>query len=134
MTPPASSPALRIEEVGGVTVVRFTLPEVMHADVIASVGDRLSALVEDEGRRLLLLDFRAVQRVSSSLLGRLISLHKRLLALEGRMALVGLDREVRRVFDLCQLPRLLYICPDEQTALLTLTGDGKACSDSGSAV
>src|SRR5579885_3653450 len=102
MSPPPSRP-LAVEQAGPVTVVRFRAAEVAHADVIASVGDQLAALVEDEGRCLLLLDFRAVQRVSSSLLGSLISLHRRLLPLEGRMALVNLNDEVRRVFDLCQL-------------------------------
>jgi anti-sigma B factor antagonist len=120
--PHPSSRPFSLEEAGPVTVVRFTCPEVTHADVVESVGEQLSALVEDEGRRLLLLDFRVVQRVSSSLLGCLISLHKRLLTLEGRMAVVGLNDEVRRVFDLCQLPRLLHVCADEPSALQALTG------------
>ncbi|HKI34022.1 MAG TPA: STAS domain-containing protein [Gemmataceae bacterium] len=126
MTAPSNSPPIVVEQVGAVTVVRFAIPEVLHADVIDSVGERLSALVEDEGRRLLLLDFSAVHKVSSSLLGQIIALHRRLLALRGRLALCGLNSEVRRVFDLCQLPRLLHLCPDEPTALLTLSRDAEA--------
>lgn len=121
MAPEFSRAALRVEQVGPVTVVRFVLAEVMHAEVIESVGDELSALVEDEGRRWLLLDFSAVRKLSSALLGRLIALHRRLLALEGRLALCGIDAELRRVFDLCQLPRLLQLCDDEPAALLALS-------------
>jgi anti-sigma B factor antagonist len=117
-----SRAALRVEQVGPVTVVRFVVPEVMHAEVIESVGDQLSALVEDEARRLLLLDFSAVRKLSSALLGRLIGLHRRLLALQGRLALCGIDAELRRVFDLCQLPRLLQLCDDEPAGLLALSG------------
>jgi len=114
-----SSP-LRLEAVGPVTVVRFLLPEILHNDVIDSVGDRLSSLVEDEGGRAVLLDFTKVHKVSSAFLGQVIGLHRRLLALQGRLVLCGLSPEVRRVFDLCQLPRVLHFCPDEQAALLAL--------------
>ena len=123
MTPQPVSRPLRVGQVGAVTVVRFTTPEVLHADVIDSVGEALSALVEDEGRRRLVLDFADVRRVSSSLLGRLVALHRRLLALEGRMALCNLVPDVRRVFDLCQLPRLLHLCPDQPSALQRLAED-----------
>jgi anti-sigma B factor antagonist len=111
---------LHVEQIGPVSVVHFTFSEIMHADVIASVGDRLTALIEDGGQRLLLLDFTSVRKVSSSLLGRLVGLHKKLLALQGRMALCAIDANVRRVFDLCQLPRLLHLYPDQPTALYAL--------------
>jgi anti-sigma B factor antagonist len=123
MTPQPVSRPLRVEQVGGVTVVHFTIPEVLHADVIDSVDDALSALIEDDGRRRLVVDFGDVRRVSSSLLGRLVALHRRLLALEGHLALCNLVPEVRRVFDLCQLPRLLHLCPDQPSALRRLAQD-----------
>jgi anti-sigma B factor antagonist len=117
---------MHVELVGPVTLVRFTIPEVMHADVIDFVGDRLFSLVEDEGRRLIVLDFSAVRKLSSALLGRLVGLHKRLLALEGRLALCGIDAEVRQVFDLCQLPRLLHLYADQGAALAALSRDADA--------
>jgi anti-sigma B factor antagonist len=116
---PTTEP-LQLQQVGAVSVVRFRLAEIMHADVIDSVGDRLSALVEDEGRRVLLLDFTAVRKISSSLLGRLVGLHRKLLAIEGRLALCGIDADLQRVFDLCQLPRLLHIYSDQNAALAAL--------------
>jgi hypothetical protein len=45
------------------------------------------------------------------------------------MALVCLAPEVRRVFDVCQLPRLLYLCADEQTAQHTLTQGGPCAQE-----
>ena len=125
MSPPLACQALHVEQAGAVTVVRFALPEVMHADVVDSVGDRLFSLVEDEGRLLLVLDFGAVRKLSSALLGRLVALHRKVLALQGRLALCGVDGEVRRVFDLCQLPRLLQLYPDRQAALTALSGESR---------
>jgi anti-sigma B factor antagonist len=123
VAPPLADRPLHIEQVGPVTVARFTLPEVMHADVIDSVGDRLLALVDDEGRRLLVLDFTSVRKLSSALLGRLVGLHRKLLALQGRMALCGIDSELRRVFELCQLPRLLHLYPDQRAAVAAVSHD-----------
>ncbi len=120
MLPPLACQPLHVEQTGAVTVVRFVLPEVLHADVIDSVGERLFSLVEDQGKRLLLLDFVAVRKLSSALLGRLVGLHRKLLTVGGRLALCGMDAEVRRVFDLCQLQRLLHLYPDQPAALAAL--------------
>jgi anti-sigma B factor antagonist len=93
---PLACQPLHVERVGAVTLVRFTPHEVVHADVIGSAGGRLFSLVEDEGQQLLVFDFGAVRRLSSALLRRLVGLHRKLLALQGRMALCGIDVELRR--------------------------------------
>jgi anti-sigma B factor antagonist len=111
---------MKVEQAGELTVVRFTLAEIMHVEVIASVGDALFALVEDEGRRVLLLDLGAVRNLSSAMMGKLVALHRKLLALDGRLALCRINPEVQRTFDLCQLPRLLHIYPTEEEALRAL--------------
>jgi anti-sigma B factor antagonist len=117
MTPHPGRRGLAVEQAGEVTLVRFTLSEIMHVEVIESVGDQLGGLVEDEGRRQLLLDFSGVQKVSSALLGKLVALHKKLLPRDGRMALCGLESEVSRVLDLCQLRRLLHVYGSAAEAL-----------------
>ncbi len=111
---------LQIEESGTVTIVRFLTANVSEGAVIESVADQLSALVEEEGRRVLLIDLGEVHKLSSYLLGRLIALHKRLLALGGEMALCRITPDVRRVFDVCQLPRLLHLYADEHDASAAL--------------
>ena len=126
MTLPLACPPIHVERVGAIALARFTIAEVMHADVIDTVGDRLFSLVEDEGQRLIVLDFSAVRKLSSALLGRLVGLHKRLLALKGRLALCGINAEVRQVFDLCQLPRLLHLYADQGAALEALSRDAEA--------
>jgi anti-anti-sigma factor len=111
---------LQIEENGAVTIVRFLTSSVSEGAVVEAVSDQLSALVEEEDRHILLVDLGEVQKLSSSLLGRLVALHKRLLALGGDMALCRIDPEVRRVFDVCQLPRLLHLYADEREASAAL--------------
>ncbi len=120
MTPPHPAP-LGLETAGSVIIVRFQLVEILHNDIVDLIDEQLSSLVEDEGRRLVVLDLTAVRKVSSAFLGRVVALHKRLLALQGRLVLCGLDPEVRRVFDLCQLSRLLHFCADEPAALAALS-------------
>ena len=108
---------LLVEQAGEVTVVRFTLSEIMSAGVVEAVGRRLFALVEDDGRRELLLDLAGVRKVCSAFLGKLIALHKQLLRLKGRLAACGLEPETALVFELCQLPRLFHIYPAAEDAL-----------------
>ena len=86
---PHSSP-LRLEVTGTVTIVHFLSPELLHHEVVGPVGDELFALVDDRGKRFLVLDFAGVQKVSSALLGQVMALHRHLLALQGRLVVCGL--------------------------------------------
>jgi anti-sigma B factor antagonist len=111
---------LQIEQNGTVTIVRFLTSDLSAGAIVETVSDELSALVEEQERRVLLIDLGEIQKLSSSLLGRLIALHKRLLVLGGEMAICRIDPEVRKVFDVCQLPRLLHLYADERDASAAL--------------
>ncbi|HZT81065.1 MAG TPA: STAS domain-containing protein [Gemmataceae bacterium] len=109
---------LEAERVGTVTVVRFTCPEIWGADMVAEIGRRLERLAEAGGHRLL-LHFGGVQRLDSTMLGAVVGLHKQVRAAGGRLALCGLSRELREVFDILQLNRLLAIYEGPEEALQT---------------
>jgi anti-sigma B factor antagonist len=111
---------LQIEQNGTVTIVRFLTSDLSAGAVVEAVSDELSALVEEQERRVLLIDLGEIQKLSSSLLGRLIALHKRLLVLGGEMAICRIDPDIRKVFDVCQLPRLLHLYSDERDASAAL--------------
>lgn len=117
MTPSRMCPGLQIEEIGPVSVVTFTLSEILHVEVIESIGEEIASLVEDEGRRQLLFDLSEVRQLSSALIGKLLGVHKRLREVGGEMALCRLNPEVANTFELCQLPRLFHIYPTREAAL-----------------
>ncbi len=91
-----------------VTVVRFTGARVsFDTDTISRVADSLFNLADEPGGADLLLDFANVEYVSSTALGFLIRLHKKLEADGRRLAIANLDPQVREVFAVTKLDTYL---------------------------
>ena len=116
---------LELEPVGTVMVVRFLCPHLLGEAVVLGIGRQLNALVgPGEGLRLL-LDFRGVQLVSSTMLGKLVGLHHKVRAAGGRLALCGLHPDFHMVLQAVQggsRSRLLDVFADQAEALQSLEG------------
>jgi anti-sigma B factor antagonist len=108
---------LTIEDIGDVTVVHFSDRKIVDAQLIQNIGDELNSLVEGDGRRKVLLNFGNVEYLSSTALGILISLNKKLKAFGGRLILCDIDPRIYEVFKITKLDRLLTIQQEEQVAL-----------------
>jgi anti-sigma B factor antagonist len=108
---------LAINEVGDVTVVRFRDQKILDDLNIQELGRELSRLVEVENRKRLLLNFSAVQFLSSAALGKLITLEKKVKAADGSLKLCNIQPEIYEVFAITKLNRLFDIKEDEADAL-----------------
>jgi anti-anti-sigma factor len=110
---------LEVEQTGDVTVVRFTHRGVLMGEAVELVGEQLLSLVEDEGRRHLVLNLGNVRSMDSAMLGKLLMLNKRVLASNGRLKLCQVTSELYEVFEAAKLPQLVGIYDEEQDALET---------------
>lgn len=108
---------LRLEFVDDVAVVHFAEPRLIAEDVISDLGEQLYSLVDDQGHRNLLLNFTDVQLMSSSVLGKVIGLYRKLGAQGGTLKLCCITPSLLEVFKLCQFDRILEIHNNEATAL-----------------
>ena len=100
---------LEIELIGDVTVVSFTDKKLMDDQTIRLVGDQLCSLVDEQGRRKILLNFGNVEYLSSAALGRFIILHKKVIAAGGRLVLNNIDPQIYEVFAVTKLNKLFDI-------------------------
>ena len=115
--PSGAKPRLHARTVGNVTVVGFVDRMLVNEDVIREVGDQLNALVEVQGTVNLLLNFVDVRYMSSSLLGLLLPLSRKLTAAGGQMKLCNLAPTLQEVFTVSKLDRLFPLYDQEATAL-----------------
>ena len=69
---------LEVEDIGDVTVVNFTDRKILDEQNIQVIGEQLFSLVDEAGRRKILLNFGNVEYLSSAALGKLITLNKKL--------------------------------------------------------
>lgn len=117
MSTPPRSRWLEVEQVGEVALAKLTRRELLEDETIEAVGEQMFLLVDNMGCRKLVLSLAATRRMSSLMLGKIMSVHKKMKAAGGRLALCGIDPDVYRIFETLRLPQLLTIYKDEQEAL-----------------
>lgn len=108
---------LEVEQIGDVTVVNFIDRKILDEQNIQVIGEQLFGLVDEEGCRKLLLNFGNVEFLSSTALGKLITLNKKLQAAKGRLILCNIDPQIHEVFEITKLDKFFNIQKEEQTAL-----------------
>ncbi len=108
---------LEVEDIGDVTVINFVDRKILDEQNIQVIGEQLFGLVDQDGRRKLLLNFGNVEYLSSAALGKLITLNKKLQAVGGRLILCNIDPQIYEVFEITKLDKFFNIQKEEQAAL-----------------
>ncbi len=108
---------ITVEDIGDIAVVQFVDKKILDEQNIQMIGDDLFRLVDELGRRKLLLNFTNVDFMSSAALGKLIRLHQRMSQVGGKLILCGIAKDIMTVFTLTKLDKMLKIVKDEQTGL-----------------
>jgi anti-sigma B factor antagonist len=108
---------LEVEDIGDVTVVNFVDRKILDEQNIQVIGEQLFGLVDEIGRRKLLLNFGNVEYLSSAALGKLITLNKKLQAAGGKLILCNIAPQIFEVFEITKLDKFFKIHKEEQAAL-----------------
>jgi anti-anti-sigma factor len=107
----------RSETVGTVTVVRFPHPGVLTGEAVDAIADQLFQLVDERGCRQMLLSLANVERLESAMIGKILIVNQKLLALGGRLKLCRVPPPIVEVLVTARLPDILGIYEDEGQAL-----------------
>ena len=108
---------LDVSDIGDVSVVRFMDRKLTESGSIQEVAQELFDLVETEQRKNLLLNFTAVDFLSSEALGKLISLNRLVKKQQGMLKLSNIRPEIYEVFHITKLHRVFDIKDNEAEAL-----------------
>lgn len=91
----------------GVTIAAFSRPDIIDLDYINTVADELDDLARTIDPPLLVIDFERVRYLSSAALGMLLALSEQLTARGGRLCVANVVEEVKGVFTLTKLPKII---------------------------
>lgn len=109
---------LQVKDLDGVAVVDFVGSQLMYAtDLVEDVGQELLSLVKDQSKYKILLNFRNVQYVSSTMLGQLAHLDREVKKVKGQLRLCGLGPVLRDTFRIGHFEPLFSIYDDEGAAM-----------------
>ncbi len=108
---------LDIDEVGDVTVAKFTDKKILDEGNIQIIGNQLFALVEEDARQKIVLDFANVEYLSSAALGKLITMDKKVKAAKGKLRLCNIRPDIYEVFAITKLNKLFDMKDTLEAAL-----------------
>jgi len=102
----------RVEEVGPITFVRFQCYRVSDQPLT-----QLYELARLDVVPRVVLDLQEVGLLTSNAMGVFVSLQRRISAQGGKLALCGLDENLRALFKITMLERIFNLCDSEQQAV-----------------
>jgi len=114
------APRLIVTDQGDVKVVELTEKKMLDEVNISQIGRRLNALAAEADKPKIVIDFTNVAHMSSSALGMLITLHKRICEKQGELRLCGIAASIYEVFVITRLNEIFRISQSRSEALESL--------------
>ena len=118
---------IRVEQLDEWVLVEFFDTIILDEQNVQFIGEELFSLVETNPR--VVLNFAAVEFLSSAMLGKLITFQKRIGEADGRLILCGVSDKILEVFKITRLNKCMHISPTVSEALPMLASRdvGVAC-------
>ena len=113
----ASSSRMTVEQAGDVIIVELKDRKILEEMSIMQIGEQLNAMVAKAEVPKVIIDFTNVAHMSSSALGILITLHKRIREKRGQLRLCGIQSAIYEIFVITRLNEIFSICQSRQEAL-----------------
>jgi anti-anti-sigma factor len=101
----------------GVCVVAFKQSHILDSVTIERMAARLKGMIDAAPEGRFLFDFEQVAYLSSSALGMLIGVQRRVVQRRAQMKLAGINAEVMEVFRITKLDTVFDIYKDDDAAL-----------------
>ncbi len=109
---------IEVSKNGVVYVARFLETKILNDMVIEGIARELGDLAAQEDCANLLLNFEGVGFLSSSVLGKLITLNKRMKGKGGKLKLCTMKKEIYELFTLTNLTKIFDIYDDETAGMM----------------
>jgi anti-sigma B factor antagonist len=106
-----------VRVVDGISIIRFRSSHILEAVTIDRIASRLKELVDAAPGGRFVVDFDQVTYLSSSALGMLISLQRRVAQRKAQLKLAGIRDDVMEVFQITKLDTVFDIYKDVDSAV-----------------
>jgi anti-sigma B factor antagonist len=114
------NPRIKASSEGNVIIVELADKKILDEMNIAQIGEQLNRLVAQTPDPRMVLDFANVAHMSSSALGMLITLNKRIRERRGQLRLCNIQPAIYEVFVITRLSEIFNVAQDRQQAIAEL--------------
>ena len=115
-----TNPKIAVEYIENVAIATLIEEKILEAMDVQALGDSIMPLVEKKDAINLVLDFSNVKFLSSSVLGLLIRISKKVYESNGQLRLCAISDSIMQIFRITRLDKIFEIHPDRQQALDSL--------------
>jgi anti-sigma B factor antagonist len=115
-----AAPKISVEYAEKATIAILTDEKILKEDDIQALESSLMPLVTQTSGINLIIDFSNVRFFSSSVLGLLIRVMKKINESGGRLKFCCIDPKIYEIFKITHLDTIFDICDDRQKALRSL--------------
>ena len=114
MSSPTESTYFRLNRGQQVLIVRISRKRITDEDNVDQFGESLADLVDNEGVRRMLMDVEELEYVTSSVLGKLILVHRKLDRVGGLLVFCNVGPDLDEILEATRLTTLFHIAPDAE--------------------
>jgi anti-anti-sigma factor len=100
----------------GILTIQFLMPRILDEKQLDVTTQSVLSLLDQSTEEKVILDFQPVQFMASSMLGKLVMIHKKCKEFKVKLKLSGISDEIRPVFKITKLDKLFDIEPNEEAA------------------
>jgi anti-sigma B factor antagonist len=109
-------PKISVQYAKNAAIVTFTEEKILEETDIRTIQTAIMSVIEQAGPINLILDFRNVRFLSSSVLGLLIRISKKVYEQDGQLRLCNIAPKIREVFKITRLTKIFDIYSDLESA------------------
>jgi anti-sigma B factor antagonist len=110
-------PRISVDYVDKATIVGFVDEKILEEQDINALQETIMSIIEQSEKIKLVLDFANVKFLSSSVLGLLIRISKRVYERNGKLRLCNIDRKIYEIFKITRLTKTFDIYKDIHSAI-----------------
>ena len=113
-------PNISIDYHGAVVIATLTDEKILDEIQLQSLEGSIMPLIDQSPNIQLVIDFSNVKFLTSSVLGLLIRISKKVYEAEGKLRLCSITPKILEVFKITRLDKIFEIFPDADEALVGL--------------
>jgi len=116
-------------EQDGLVVVTFQISHLNDEQNIEELGHELFALIDQYGFRKIALNMASVEYITSSVVGKIITLHRKLHRLSGHLVICELTQGVTEILSASRLLSYFSVASTTADALRILSIEGEGATE-----
>jgi len=98
-------------------IIKIKESKVYDETMVGMINDEINQALDSNDKKFIILDFSKVKYLSSSFLGKIISINKKIKAKEGKLFLTGLNADIMEVFQITKLEKFFNFQSNVESAL-----------------